>query len=97
MGGNVPRPYTKTDLTPNLGAPDSTDDMRGGLGRDGLRELTKFVEEGGLLITEGGTATIFPEYRLTTGISIEQADGLWALGAVFKAVFGDRTSPIAYG
>lgn len=95
--GNVPRPYKKTELTPNLGFPDSTDDMRGGLGRDGLAELQKFVEAGGVLITEGSTATIFPEYRLTSGISIDSAEDLWAPGAVFKAVFGDRTSPIAYG
>jgi hypothetical protein len=97
VGGNAPRPYKKTALTPNLGTPDSTDDMRGGLGRDGLRELNTFVEEGGLLITEGGTAMIFPEYRLTSGINIEQAPNMWAPGGVFKAVFGDRTSPIAYG
>ena len=54
--GGQPQPYKKTDVTPNIGtAPDQTDDTRGGLGRDGLRELEKFVEDGGVLITEGST------------------------------------------
>ena len=44
---------------------DSTDDIRGGMGIEGLVELTKFVQEGGTLITEGSTATIFPEYGIT--------------------------------
>ena len=37
--GNEPRPYQKTAETPHLGIQDSTDDMRGGLGYDGLQEL----------------------------------------------------------
>jgi len=63
--GNQPIPYKKTDDTPHLGIEDSTDDIRGGLGYDGLQELYKFVHEGGLLITEGSTATIFPTFNLT--------------------------------
>ena len=58
--GNTPLPYKKTDLTPNLGAIDQSDDIRGGMGFEGLMELYKFVQEGGTLITEGSTATIFP-------------------------------------
>ena len=27
----------------------------------------KFVQEGGLLITEGSTSTIFPDYHLVSG------------------------------
>ena len=43
-----------------------SDDIRGGMGIEGLAELAKFVQEGGTLITEGSTATIFPEYGITT-------------------------------
>ena len=96
MVGN-PIPYKKTDLTPNLGVQDSTDDIRGGMGLEGLANLVKFVEQGGLLITEGSTSTIFPDYGVTTGITIEQPDNLWARGTVLKAIFADRKSPIAYG
>ncbi|HTM24798.1 MAG TPA: M14 family zinc carboxypeptidase [Vicinamibacterales bacterium] len=95
--GNAPRPYKKTDETPHLGVQDSTDDMRGGLGYDGLQELYKFVQQGGLLITEGATATIFPEFNLTQGVSVETPESLYVRGSVLKAVLGDRTSPVLYG
>src|SRR5580700_1685832 len=45
--GPDPVPYKKTTLTPNLGAIDSDDDIRGGMGMEGLMELAKFVEDGG--------------------------------------------------
>jgi hypothetical protein len=95
--GPEPRPYKKTDDMPHLGIQDSTDDMRGGLGYDGLQELMKFVQQGGVLITEGGTSTIFPEFNLTQGINIEQSDALYARGSVLKAMLGDRRSPVLYG
>jgi hypothetical protein len=95
--GNEPRPYKKTDDTPHLGIQDSTDDMRGGLGYDGLQELYKFVQQGGVLITEGGTSTIFPEFNLTPGITVEPGDGLYARGSVLKAIVADKTSPVTYG
>ena len=59
-----PMPYKKSELTPNLGVQDSSDDIRGGMGFEGLVNLMKFVQEGGLLITEGSTSTIFPDYHL---------------------------------
>jgi hypothetical protein len=102
-GGEIPAdgtplPYKKTDLTPNIGtAPDSTDDRRGSLGRDGLKALEAFVQEGGVLIAEGTAATLFPEYRLVPGVTIEQPTGLYAPGSVLKALLGDKTSPILYG
>jgi hypothetical protein len=92
-----PTPYKKTDLTPNLGVQDQADDIRGGMGLEGLANLAKFVEEGGLLITEGSTSTVFPAYGITTGINVEEPAGLFARGAILKAVFADRRSPIAYG
>ncbi len=95
--GPEPIPYKKSDLTPNLGVQDSADDIRGGMGFEGLVNLMKFVQEGGLLVTEGSTATIFPDYHLISGITVEQPAGLFARGVVMKAQFADRNSPIAYG
>jgi hypothetical protein len=95
--GSEPRPYKKTDDTPHLGIQDSTDDMRGGLGYDGLQELYKFVQAGGVLITEGGTSTIFPEFNLTPGVTLEQGQGLYVRGSVLKAVLADKSSPVLYG
>jgi hypothetical protein len=96
-GGAEPVPYKKTELTPNLGVQDSSDDIRGGMGFEGLMNLRQFVADGGLLITEGSTSTIFPEYNLVSGVTVEEPAGLFARGVVMKSVFADRKSPIAYG
>lgn len=94
---DAPLPYKKTAKTPNLGFPDSADDIRGGMGLEGLTALYKFVEAGGTLITEGSTATIFPEYNLTPGVTIESPSNLFARGSVMRGVVADRLSPLAYG
>ena len=92
--GNEPRPYKKSETTPNVGTVDTTDDMRGSIGVEGLAELVKFVQDGGVLITEGATSTVFPEYNLTPGVTIETPDNLYARGSVLKTILGDRTSPV---
>ncbi|NOT06894.1 MAG: hypothetical protein HOP28_01685, partial [Gemmatimonadales bacterium] len=97
MTGTTPLPYKKTDATPNLGAQDQSDDIRGGMGIDGLMELYKFVQEGGTLITEGATSTIFPEYNLTPSITLEQPTGLFARGTILRGMIADPASPLAYG
>ncbi len=95
--GGSPLPYKKTEATPNLGALDQSDDIRGGMGLEGLMELYKFVQEGGTLITEGSTATIFPEYNLTAGITVETPTGLFARGTILRGVITDSKSPLTYG
>ncbi len=95
--GGAPLPYKKTDLTPNLGALDQSDDIRGGMGLEGLMELYKFVQAGGTLITEGSTSTIFPEYNLTTGITVESPTQLFARGTIVRGVITDSKSPLVYG
>jgi hypothetical protein len=95
--GNAPLPYKKTAEFPNLAYVDSSDDIRGGMGVEGLAELAKFVREGGTLITEGSTATIFPEYGITTGVTVETPAQLFVRGSILRAKFSDLKSPIAYG
>jgi hypothetical protein len=97
LTGPEPIPYKKSELTPNLGAQDQADDIRGGMGIEGLVELTKFVREGGTLLVEGSTSVIFPEYGITNGITIESPTQLFARGSIMRGVFSDRKSPIAYG
>src|SRR5262249_53023002 len=54
-------------------------------------------QQGGTLITEGSTATIFPEYGLTTGVTVEQPAQLFVRGSILRAKISDMKSPIAYG
>ncbi len=95
--GNLPLPYKKTAETPNLGALEESDDIRGGMGMEGLLELVKFVREGGTLITEGSTSIILPEFGALQGVSIERPSGLFARGSIMRSQWADRKSPIAYG
>src|SRR5690606_15789293 len=95
--GELPLPYKKSEATPNLGALEESDDIRGGMGMEGLLELVKFVREGGTLITEGSTSVILPEFGVTTGVTIEKPTGLFARGSIMRSAWTDRKSPIAYG
>src|SRR5206468_3763652 len=95
--GSAPLPYKKTAEFPNLAFVDSSDDIRGGMGVEGLAELAKFVREGGTLITDGSTSTIFPEYGIATGVTVDPAPQLFARGTILRARFTDLRSPIAYG
>jgi len=46
-------PFKKTPQTPSFGTPAESDDITGGIGYEGLGQLEKFVNDGGLLVTLG--------------------------------------------
>ncbi|MDP3909299.1 MAG: M14 family zinc carboxypeptidase [Gemmatimonadales bacterium] len=89
-------PWRRTAETPNLGI-DSTDDVRPGIGLDGLIAVRAWLQAGGVLITEGGTSAVFTDYGITRGVGISPARQLRAPGAIFRAVLKDARSPIVYG
>jgi zinc carboxypeptidase len=97
MTGRSPLPYKKTAESPNLAFVDSSDDIRGGMGLQGLVELAKFVQDGGTLITEGSTTTIFPEYAITSGVTVEEPARLFVRGSILRGKITDKKSPIVYG
>jgi hypothetical protein len=92
-----PLPYRRTGEFQSLGTPDSSADIRGGMGLQGLTNLYEFVQQGGTLIVEGSTSTIFPAYNLTPGVSIEEPDSLFARGSIMRGEITDMKSPIVYG
>jgi hypothetical protein len=96
-GANIPVPYKSTKEFPSLGLPDSTDDVRGALGEEGMKALYAFVQKGGTLITEGNTSAILPDMNLTPGLKTEQTPGLFARGTILRGVISDAKSPIVYG
>ncbi|HEY4426467.1 MAG TPA: M14 family zinc carboxypeptidase [Pyrinomonadaceae bacterium] len=96
MYGN-PLPWKKTQLTPNLGAIDETDDMRPGLGWNGLQNLQKFVKDGGLFVTVDDTSDFAVNYGFTAGVSVNRSQRLRAVGAILRTKSVDAASPIAYG
>jgi hypothetical protein len=94
--GKDPVPYRKSDVTPNLGGIDESDDIRGGMGFEGLAELSKFVQAGGTLISEGSTAAALAESGMAE-VTVEHPAQLFARGSILRGVFTDMKSPIAYG
>ena len=90
-------PWQKSDLTPNIGKLDSTEDMRPGLGYEGLAHLKKFVEQGGLLITCEDTAQFAIDTGLAPGVSVAPHDDARVVGSVLNATFVARDNPIASG
>ncbi|HYK35286.1 M14 family zinc carboxypeptidase [Alloacidobacterium sp.] len=96
MWGNE-LPWKKTDLTPNLGRIDSTDDMRPGLGYSGIDHLRHFVEQGGLLITSQDTAQFAIDTGLAPGVSVVTHGNLKVVGTLLATVAVDQKSPILNG
>jgi len=96
MWGNA-LPWKKTDLTPNLGRIDSTDDMRPGLGYSGIDHLRHFVEQGGLLITSQDTAQFAIDTGLAPGVSVAPHGNLKVVGTLLATSVVDPKSPVLYG
>lgn len=96
MWGN-PLPWKTTELTPNLGKIDSTDDMRPGLGWTGVANLQNFVRNGGLLVTVDDSADFAIHFGLTQGVSVSPSQSLKLIGSVVKSNLVDGASPVAYG
>src|SRR5690349_18674939 len=93
-----PLPWKNTPETPNLvGKNDSTDDMRPGLGWDGLAKLQAFVQKGGVLLTATDTSRFATETGLVTGISASGSERMKIVGSIVGTRLVDAASPIAYG
>lgn len=96
MWGN-PIPWKTTSLTPNLGTPDETDDIRPGLGLSGIANLQKFVQRGGLFVTVDDTTDLAVSNGFTAGVSVARSQRLRAVGDILRIKTVDAKSPITYG
>jgi len=48
-----PMPFKKTPQTPSFGTPAESDDITGGIGYEGLAQIQRFLDGGGLVVTLG--------------------------------------------
>lgn len=93
-----PLPYRPDARFPTLGAYGQSDDIRGGMGLEGLAELRKFVEEGGTLITTGNASAVPASFGLVNNIAVSSpGSGFYAPGPIVKAKLLQAASPIFYG
>ena len=90
-------PWKKSGDTPQLGSVDQTEDVRPGMGYDGLLALRKFVERGGLLFTEGGTSKFIADMGFHSAVSAVETPTLRARGGVFRGEVVTAIHPMLYG
>ena len=63
-----PMPFKKTAQTPSFGTPAESDDIIGGIGYEGLGQIEKFVNDGGLLVTLGSGSMLALEGGIVRGV-----------------------------
>ena len=92
-----PIPWKPLEGFKHLGGPDQTDNIRGGIELQGVLNLQKFLNDGGLFIAMEGSAQIPIAYGLVNGVSITEANELFAPGSAFLAENQAKDNPVMKG
>lgn len=93
-----PVPYTKTEQFEYLGAYGESEDITGGMALEGVLELQRFVDTGGVLITLGAASFFPPEFGLTREINATRTSGqFYAPGPIVEAEILKSQHPLFYG
>ena len=93
-----PLPFKKNDTYKTFGMYAETDDVRGGMGIEGVAEFEKFVNDGGLLMTFG-VASFFPaEFGLVRAVDAQRPSGTWyAPGPYVQSEILRTDHPVVFG
>jgi hypothetical protein len=92
-----PMPFTKTAEYPNHGYPDSTDDMTGGPGFEGMENLKKFVDNGGTLITLANATRMAAETGIARELEPLNTGNLYHPGSIVTTKVRNKGSHIMNG
>ncbi len=92
-----PIPWKNSPETPNIGTYAQTDDIRPGLGWDGLAKLQSFVSNGGVMITSENTAEFAMQFGMANGVSSSTPNTRVVTGTLLRTRLADETSPLVYG
>ncbi len=92
-----PMPYTRTPEFPSHGFPDSTDDMTGGMGFEGLMALRDFVAAGGTFLAIGSASAIPVDYGFMRDVNLRDAGTAFIPGSILKGDISDVGNPLTYG
>jgi uncharacterized membrane protein YgcG len=90
-------PWKNSPETPNIGTWAQTDDIRPGLGFQGLANLQNFVRRGGVLVGVDNTAQFAIQFGLASGVSMTSPTGNTVVGSLLRTRIVDDASPIVYG
>ena len=91
-----PLAYQKTKETPNLGVPDASSDITGGIGWQGMARLEEFLGAGGLLVTLGNGSILPLEGGLVRDVR-RKGGTFFTPGSELKVKFVRPDHPLAYG
>jgi len=92
-----PMPWKNTPLTPNISTMAQTDDIRPGLGWQGVENLTKFVSAGGELLTVENTSDFAIAFGFADGVTVTHPPRLHVVGTLLRTKVVDDASPLLYG
>ncbi len=92
-----PMPYTKTSKYPNLGYPDSTEDMTGGPGFKGMLNLRSFVEKGGTIITLANATRMVASTGIVRELTPYNPGKLFHPGSIVTVKAQNKRNPIMNG
>jgi hypothetical protein len=93
-----PLAYTKTDRFKFLGMYGESEDIRGGMGLEGVIELQKFLGEGGLLITLGTASYFPPDFGVVDDVDASRTSGqFYAPRPIVEAEILKPEHPVFYG
>jgi len=90
-----PMPYTSTPEFPSHGIIDSSPDITGGMGFEGLAHLQAFVEEGGLLITLGSAGVLAADSGIARDVASSPPGGTPGSHITTKILRPEH--PVAWG
>jgi hypothetical protein len=91
-------PYTKAPEFPSQGVYGESEDIRGGMGLEGVVELQKFVEAGGVIITLGVASFMPAEFGLARSVTASRPSAqFYAPGPIVQAEILKPEHPLFYG
>jgi hypothetical protein len=93
-----PLAYTKTAEFPSHGMYGESEDIRGGMGLEGVLEFQRFLDEGGTVVTLGVASFLPTEFGLTRTVSAARPSSqFYAPGPIVQAEIRQPLHPIVYG
>jgi len=94
----APLPYTKSPEFPSLGMYGESDDIRGGMGLEGVLELQHFLDAGGTLVTLGAASAMPVEFGLAKTLTTSRPSAaFYAPGPIVQAEITRPQHPLFYG
>jgi len=90
--------FIRSDEFKHLGTPDSSPDITGGMGLEGVLELKHFVEQGGLLVLLQNSVRVAVDFGFVRGLSyFSPSSKFHNPGSLLKTEVVNARHPIAYG